>query len=231
MSTNRSAGGCDCCGRCGLLEVACICQYRPKINSQVGFCLLTHETEYRKPTNTGRLIADCLESTKVYTWSRTAIDPDLERDLADPQYQHWLVYPAEGSEQQDRVVSFAQNADSPQGCAGKKHIFILFDATWQQAAKMVRKSPYLNHLPILSLSPEHLSQYHLRRTSQAHHLCTVEVAVELLELAGEEASASLLQDYFLVFSQHYMAARSGHGVKQVSEQMIRLLKEQHDEVS
>ena len=220
-----------CCDRCKLLQVACVCQYRPNIDSAFEFCLLTHATEYQKPTNTGRLVADCLEPSRIYTWSRTEIDTGLEQELADSRYQHWLVYPAENTEQKDRIMPFDTLVSATGKDGGKKQVFILLDATWQQAAKMFRKSPYLDHLPILSLSPERLSQYQLRRASQAHHLCTAEIAAELLGLAGEEVNASLLQDYFLVFSQHYMAARSGHGVKQESEHMRRLLKEQHHEIN
>lgn len=218
------------CELCRLLRIACICQYRPTITSAIEFCLLTHETEYRKPTNTGRLIADCAKCTRTYTWSRTALDSSLQRELADPYYQHWLVYPSEDVGQEERITPLERKIKDSEGVAQRKQVFILLDATWQQAAKMFRKSPYLNQLPILSLSPERLSQYHLRRASQAHHLCTVEVAIELLALAGEKANARLLHDYFLVFSQHYLAARSGHGVKEESEQMRRLLKEHHHEI-
>ena len=230
MLEGVSAGE-DYCEQCRLLRIACVCQYRPTIASAIEFCLLTHETEYRKPTNTGRLIADCVKCTRTYTWSRTALDSSLQRELADPYYQHWLVYPSEDVGQKERITPLERQIKDSEGVAQKKHVFILLDATWQQSAKMFRKSPYLNNLPILSLSPECLSQYHLRRGAQAHHLCTAEVAIELLNLVGEKENASLLQDYFLVFSQHYMAARSGHAVKQESEQMRRLLKEHHNEVN
>ncbi|UZE95968.1 tRNA-uridine aminocarboxypropyltransferase [Alkalimarinus alittae] len=219
------------CKDCRLLKIACICQYRPNITSAVEFCLLTHATEYRKPTNTGRLIADCLATTHVYTWSRTEIDPELSQQLTNPHYQYWLVYPAEDSVHADRIKPFSMLVEPTGQAINKKHVFILLDATWQQAVKMVRKSPYLNHLPILSLSPACLSQYHLRRGGQAHHLCTAEVAAELLDLAGEKANALLLRDYFHVFSQHYLAARSGHGIKVESEQMRRLTKEYHHEIN
>ncbi len=38
-------------------------------------------------------------------------------------------------------------------------LFILLDGTWSEARKMFRKSPYLEHLPVLSLAPEQLSRY------------------------------------------------------------------------
>jgi len=49
---------------------------------------------------------------------------------------------------------------------------------------MFRKSPYLNHLPVLSLPPEQLSRYRLRRSTRDDHLCTSEVAALCLALAG-----------------------------------------------
>ncbi|WP_250656366.1 tRNA-uridine aminocarboxypropyltransferase [Alkalimarinus coralli] len=219
------------CQNCRLPDIACICQYTPKITAGVEFCLLTHETEYRKPTNTGRLIADCLESTKLYTWSRTEIAAGLKQELANPDVQHWLVFPAGDAGQQHRVKPFEIPSSGFGHGKEKRPVFILLDATWQQAAKMFRKSPYLNALPILSLNPKRISHYHLRRASDPHHLCTVEVAVELLNLVGDKRSAQQLDDYFHVFSQHYLAARSGHGVKTESEQMRRLKKEHHHEVN
>ncbi len=205
------------CNKCQLLSVACMCGYRPKLTSTAEFCLLMHEAEFRKPTNTGRLIADCFAPTRIYKWHRTEPDPSFLSHIANTHYQHWLVFPAEETDQASRIKPFELTQ-------GKTNSFILLDATWQQAAKMFRRSPYLNHLPILSLNPETLSQYSLRRTSQSNHLCTAEIAVELLGMVKEPQNAVILDDYFQVFSQHYQAARSGHGVKKESEQMKRLVE-------
>ncbi len=58
-----------------------------------------------------------------------------------------------------------------------------------KARKMFRKSPYLDHLPVLSLQPEQLSRYRLRRSRREDHLCTSEVAALCLALAGEPHAA------------------------------------------
>ena len=47
---------------------------------------------------------------------------------------------------------------------------------------MFRKSPYLNHLPVLSLQPEQLSRYHLRRSTRMDHFCTSEVGALCLDV-------------------------------------------------
>jgi DTW domain-containing protein YfiP len=84
---------------------------------------------------------------------------------------------------------------------------VLLDATWPEARKMFRKSPYLNHLPVLSLRSEQLSRYKLRRSQRDTHFCTSEVAALCLELAGETQVAQTLEAYLDVFTNHYLKAK------------------------
>jgi hypothetical protein len=83
----------------------------------------------------------------------------------------------------------------------------LLDATWPEARKMFRKSPYLNHLPVLSLQSEQLSRYRLRRSKRDDHFCTSEVAALCLDLAGETHAAQTLEAYLDVFTSHYLSAK------------------------
>ena len=77
---------------------------------------------------------------------------------------------------------------------------------------MFRKSPYLDSLPVLSLQPEQLSRYRLRRSKRDDHLCTAEVAALCLELAGDLCASEALNAYLDVFSQHYLAAKAPRAV-------------------
>ena len=90
---------------------------------------------------------------------------------------------------------------------GKRPLFILLDGTWSEARKMFRKSPYLEHLPVLSLEPEQLSRYKLRRSKRDDHFCTAEVAALCLELAEDQQASEVLDAYLDVFSTHYLAAK------------------------
>jgi DTW domain-containing protein YfiP len=87
-------------------------------------------------------------------------------------------------------------------------LFVLLDATWPEARKMFRKSPYLDHLPVLSLQSEQLSNYRLRRSTRDDHFCTSEVAALCLDLAGEKLAAQTLEAYLEVFSNHYLKAKN-----------------------
>ena len=73
---------------------------------------------------------------------------------------------------------------------------------------MFRKSPYLDHLPVLSLKPEQISQYKLRRSHRDDHFCTSEVAALCLNLAGEQLAEQTLTAYLDVFTHHYLQARN-----------------------
>ncbi|MCY1544283.1 DTW domain protein [compost metagenome] len=106
----------------------------------------------------------------------------------------------------ERVVSEVNVAQ------GKRPLFVLLDATWTEARKMFRKSPYLDGLPVLGLQPEQLSRYRLRRSKRDDHLCTAEVAALCLELAGDQRAADALNAYLDVFSQHYLAAKAPRAV-------------------
>ena len=91
-------------------------------------CLLMYDTEPLKPTNTGWLIADVIEDTHAFNWSRIAVDEQLLALLDDPQWQPYIVFPGEFVAP-ERVVTRVSRED------GKRPLFILLDATWTEAAR------------------------------------------------------------------------------------------------
>ncbi|POA71180.1 MULTISPECIES: tRNA-uridine aminocarboxypropyltransferase [Pseudomonas] len=188
------------CAGCRVIPSHCMCAWRPKVSAQSAMCLIMHDVEPMKPSNTGWLIADVIEDTMAFPWSRTEVDPQLLALLADPQWQPYVVFPGEFVAPQ-RVVSEVRLE------AGKRPLFILLDATWSEARKMFRKSPYLEHLPVLSLEPEQLSRYKLRRSKRDDHFCTAEVAALCLELAADRQAGEVLDAYLDVFSTHYLSAK------------------------
>ena len=191
------------CAGCRLIPSHCLCALRPALTAGPGFCLIMADIEPLKPSNTGWLIADAVADTFAFGWARTEVDPALPALLADPQWQPYLVFPGEFVAP-GRVVADVQAADSQRG---KRPLFVLLDATWPEARKMFRKSPYLDHLPVLSLQSAQLSRYRLRRARRADHFCTSEVAALCLELAGEPHAAQTLEAYLDVFTSHYLHAR------------------------
>ena len=157
------------------------------------------DIEALKPSNTGWLVADVVAKTFAFGWARTEEDPALLALLLDEQWQPYLVFPGEFVAP-ERVVTQVQ-------ISMKRPLFVLLDATWPEARKMFRKSPYLDKLPVLSLQSEQLSSYKLRRSQRDAHFCTSEVAAMCLALAGDSLAAQALEAYLDVFTHHYLQAK------------------------
>lgn len=166
-------------------------------------CLIMADIEALKPSNTGWLVADVVRETFAFAWARTEVDPALLALLADPQWQPYVVFPGEFVATERVVTGVHLSGENP----GKRPLFVLLDATWPEAQKMFRKSPYLDKLPVLSLQGEQLSNYKLRRSQRDEHFCTVEVAAMCLALAGEQLAAQTLEAYLDVFTHHYLQAK------------------------
>ncbi|PBP89756.1 DTW domain-containing protein [Pseudomonas syringae] len=188
------------CPDCRVISSYCLCEWRPSVAAESGICLLMYDTEPLKPTNTGWLIADVIKDTHAFLWSRIEVDEQLLALLDDSQWQPYIVFPGEFVAE-DRVVNKVSRLD------GKRPLFILLDATWTEARKMFRKSPYLERFPVLSLEPEQISRYRLRRSRRDDHFCTAEVAALCLELAGDASASGVLDAYLDVFSAHYLGAK------------------------
>jgi DTW domain-containing protein YfiP len=189
------------CPGCRLAPSYCICALRQQLPTQAAMCLLMADTEPLKPSNTGWLIADVVKDTFAFGWARTEVDPALLVLLADSQWQPVVVFPGDFVET-ERVVHEVTVTNGH-----KRPLFILLDATWPEARKMFRKSPYLNGLPVLSLNPEQVSNYKLRRSRRVDHFCTSEVASLCLELVGEAHAAQSLQAWLEVYTHHYLQAK------------------------
>jgi DTW domain-containing protein YfiP len=190
------------------------------------------DIEPLKPSNTGWLIADVVADTFAFGWARTEVDPALLTLLADPQWQPYLVFPGEFVDSARVHTQLIKPCEAPPqfpagppqgelapsggsdprsggawGPSTKRPLFVLLDATWPEARKMFRKSPYLDKLPVLSLQSEQLSSYKLRRSQRDEHFCTSEVGALCLALAGETHAAQVLEAYLDVFTNHYLRAK------------------------
>ena len=193
------------CKHCMLLPYLCICSIKQTVDSQGAFLLLMYDDEILKPSNTGRLIADIIPDTHAYIWSRTKPNSDMLAILADPTWQPIVIFPAEYATAERTLMSSPIVAHLNEG---KRPLFILLDGTWAQAKKMFRKSPYLDAFPVLSFSPEKLSQYIMRKATKDNQLATAEVASLVLDSLGEVENAHLLTLLFSTFKENYLLGKS-----------------------
>jgi len=198
------------CPGCRLRPSHCLCALRSALPTHAGVCLLMADIEPLKPSNTGWLVADVVADTFAFGWARTEVAPALLALLADPQWQPYVVFPGDFVEPQ-RVVTHVQpctpTARTDHPATARHPLFVLLDATWPEARRMFRKSPYLDTLPVLSLQPGQASRYQLRHAPRESHLCTAEVAAQCLALAGEEQASAVLEAWLDVFTHHYQQAK------------------------
>ncbi|MEL0632197.1 tRNA-uridine aminocarboxypropyltransferase [Pseudoalteromonas carrageenovora] len=201
---NARGGKMNRCEQCLIAKHYCICDDAEQAECGAAVCLLMYHNESFKPSNTGRLIAEIIPDNHAFRWDRTDPDPELLALINDPQYQPMVVFPAEDVEQ-GRAVTEVNTVQ------GKKPLFIFLDGTWREAKKMIRKSPYLDNLPVLSVTADKLSDYRLRVAPHAHQLGTAEVGIMVLALAGETEASNKLENHFIKFRDAYLLGKRNKG--------------------
>ncbi len=201
---NARGGKMDRCEQCLIAKHYCICEGAEYASCDAAVCLLMYHNESFKPSNTGRLIAEIVPDNYAFRWDRTSPDPALLALLNNDKYQPFVIFPAEDVET-DRVVTQVETL------AGKQPLFIFLDGTWREAKKMIRKSPYLDNFPVLSITAQKLSDYRLRVAPHAHQLGTAEVAIMVLALADEVDASTKLEQHFIKFRDAYLLGKRNKG--------------------
>jgi len=193
----------DSCNKCGLPIINCICSKAPKIRTEAKIWILSTQKEFYRASNTARLLSLINpSSTEIFLWERTKISEDLISKLNNEIYDIFLLFPIENCETRSRKVEYKST--------GKIPVFIIIDGTWKEARKIIRRSTYLEQLPIISLEPDFKSKYDLRRGAQDGNLCTIESAIEVLKLNGEIDNSLIINEFYDLFLKSYKAGSSGH---------------------
>ncbi|MDD1781985.1 DTW domain-containing protein [Enterovibrio sp. ZSDZ35] len=196
------------CPQCGF-HYNCLCDHAPSLSSNVRIELLMHETETDRATNTGQLLEKALPQCRRHIWHRKAPPVELLTLLADPAAEPYLVFPGETAISLDTAVR--RTTSKPEA---KPIHFIIIDATWQQARKMLRKSPWLEDVPTVCLPDNLTTAYQLRRNQPDGGLCTCEVGILLLEAMKETDNALAMTNYFHQFMQVFEADRQHQSLSQ-----------------
>lgn len=194
------------CPTCGL-SFNCVCQCVPTLSIDAHVALLMHENELNRDTNTGRWLLAAMPSSSRHIWQRKAPCIELLKLLDNPNLVAYLLFPGEES------VSVSRAHRDTVEIKQKKPLFIVLDGTWQEAKKMLRKSAWLQALPLVHITPTTSSVYQLRRNQNEGHLCTLEVGAEVIRALGEEEQADRLMQFFTHYMQVFQADKSGHPYK------------------
>ncbi|WP_330472376.1 tRNA-uridine aminocarboxypropyltransferase [Vibrio harveyi] len=190
------------CPHCAF-QFNCICSLLPELSSEQSLMLLMHPNELTRDTNTGKLLAQCQLNVTQVVWDRKTPPAELLETLANPSLLPVLLFPSEESLTLEQV----QQQSTEQN---RQPLYIILDATWQEARKMINKSRWLEGVAMMGLTTQADSQYQLRRNQQEGNLCTFEVAVQLLGQLGEEQNQKQMLNFFEQYLPRFQAEKSGH---------------------
>ncbi|GIU12561.1 DTW domain-containing protein [Shewanella sp. c952] len=154
--------------------------------------LLTHEREATRPTNTGQLAINVYpEHCKRIVWARTAPDEALLKLLKTSDCA--LLFPDEAVvEKADLAEASCTEKHESRISKSRPNTLVILDATWQEARKMIRRSPYLKEAKKYALTTSQNSQFNLRRNQVDGGLCTVECIIALFKQANMRHEAEVL---------------------------------------
>lgn len=203
-----NARGCKVqrCQYCQIKQDACICHAQPDIETGIAALIIVSDNEVLKPSNTGRLIADVVQESYVYQWNRTEPDKEMLELLSDSQYQPIVVFPDTYVDDKTRLISAETSINRDKYT--KTPLFIFIDGSWREARKIFRRSDYLQSLLVLSITPDNVSEYLMRKSDNDQHLSTAEVASLVLKQSGELAASKTMQLWFEAFRESYMLSKT-----------------------
>ncbi len=178
------------CSKCGKAKVACICRYISTINTDIELVILQHKTETQRPLGTAKILTLSLPNSRTIVGEDFSKNNELNALLADNSFQHWVLYPNEGSE----LISPQLSETIP----NKPLRLIVIDATWKKAYKIWKLSQNLHPLQAVHLPDDLLGNYRVRKSPSDNSLSTVEAAGHAMMILD---SANNYQSLFTAFEQ------------------------------
>lgn len=185
------------CPGCRLLESLCLCEHLAPLAVSTRVVLVLHHNEADKPTNTGRLACACLQDSELRV--RGLRDARMSTDgIVRPERRTLLLYPHASAE----VLSPELAARDPRPVT-----LVVPDATWNQAARIVRREPVLAALPRVMLPPVSGSALQVRANTREDGLSTAEAIASALGLLGEPAAEAHVRRVLSLFVRRTLWSR------------------------
>lgn len=166
------------CSQCGKSLKACICQWIQSLTSNVELVILQHHSETDRPMGTARILKLSLANSYCFVGEDFSSSDQLNQLLNDGQYQHFVLYPGEGSITHNEVAEQVANQ--------QKVRVLLLDGTWKKAYKMWQLSTNLHKLPLVRLPDDLQGNYRIRKAPSDNSLSTVEAGYHILSLLEPE---------------------------------------------
>ncbi len=200
------------CPRCRLHGSLCVCSLipEPPLVTRTRLVLVIHRNEDRKPTNTGRLAAECLAGSRVLVRGREE-RPGDRIDVAQGT-QPLLLFPHEDAVD---LAEYARERDPVTPVT-----LVVPDGNWRQAFKVRSRVGGLDAVPCVKLPPGAPSRYRLRTETHDGGLATIEaIARAFALLEGGDAGRNVqrvLERVLAAMVERTLWARGSIGEGQVA---------------
>lgn len=150
------------CSRCSKPLVVCLCDAIYEMDAPLQTTIWQDPTEAKHKLSTTPLLNLSVPNSRVVVGDVFSFQ-ELFGELA-PQ-ECVLLYPLENKA---AAVSEQKNEF--------RHLLVL-DGTWRKVRRLLHLNPWLAELPHLSLAPQELSNYRIRKSPREDGLSTIEAAV------------------------------------------------------
>ncbi|MFI5297459.1 MAG: tRNA-uridine aminocarboxypropyltransferase [Polyangiales bacterium] len=191
------------CARCHVHASLCICALIPRLETRTRLVLFIHRYEDRKPTNTGRLAAECLVNSEVLV--RGHASAPTPRFVPAPGSQPLFLFPIDGATPLTEYVGSLRPVT-----------LIVPDGTWRQAAKVRNRVAGLVDVPCVSLPRGECSRYRLRHEAHVGALATMEAIARAMGVLEGSHIQEAIERVFQAMVDRSLWSRGEIGTADVS---------------
>lgn len=180
------------CGSCGLPEAACLCGGVAKVASKTKVAVVAHHTEWRRSSNTGRLLALVLQDVRiVLRGAQTNASADVGPHCVG---RRLVLFPWEDSRELRATDAGDVTLVVPEG-------------SWSQARRAMRREPWCEGAEVVRLPGAPSSRYRLRSAPHAGELSTFEAVAHAIAILEGESVAARMWPLFERFVERSLAVR------------------------
>ncbi|EQC45014.1 DTW domain protein [Bacteriovorax sp. BSW11_IV] len=179
----------ELCPKCDRPLPTCLCESIRAIPNKLHFLILRHKSESKHALGTVKICELSLSNITVLDGENFDHCEILDHFCSQNAY---LVFPTERSEEISSITKI--NPESM--------YFIILDGTWNKAKKIFFETKKLHSLNAIKLTPEHASNYRIRKSNVKGGISTLECVNVLGENFDDVSYSPLLSAFeFMINKQ------------------------------
>ena len=169
------------CLRCLQPEFGCYCEHVQSFDPKIKFVILIHPIEVKRRIATGRMSHLVLKNSLLITGQDYSQNQAVNDIINNPKYDPVVLYPGP---QALNISNLDASEKEKIFKSDREPVIFVIDGTWNTARKTMWQSQNLRALPKICFTPEHLSQFRVRKQPDPHCFSTIEAIHHTIELMG-----------------------------------------------